>query len=73
MDVTELDELEAFLLKLDQVKAFDIVVQHYMFAVLHKFGFAENFCNWIKIFYNNIFSCVKCKGFWLLILELKIL
>ena len=63
IDIVELDELDGYLLKLDQEKAFDRVAHEYLFAVLEKFGFGEHFCNWIKIFYSNIFSSVKCNGF----------
>ena len=57
------DKLEAFLLKLDQEKAFDQVGLHCFFAVLEKFGFSIKFCKRIRIFYNNVFYAVKYNGF----------
>jgi hypothetical protein len=58
-----MDELECFLLKTDQEKAFARADHKYLFAVLEKYGFGVKFRNWIKIFYANILSSVKCNGF----------
>jgi hypothetical protein len=33
-----------------------------MFEVLKFFNFGENFINWIKLFYNNIQSCINING-----------
>ncbi|CAC5384245.1 unnamed protein product [Mytilus coruscus] len=63
MDLVEMDDIECYLLKLDQEKAFDRAGHEYLFAVLDKFGFGNKFKNWIKIFYTNSFSSVKCSGF----------
>ncbi|CAC5391801.1 unnamed protein product [Mytilus coruscus] len=63
MDLVEMDDIECYLLKLDQEKAFDRAGHEYLFAVLDKFGFGNKFKNLIKIFYTNIFSSVKCNGF----------
>ena len=63
MDLVELDDIEGFLLKLDQEKAFDRAGHEYLFEVLKKFGFGNKFIKWIRIFYTNIFSSVKCNGF----------
>ena len=57
------NNLEGFLLKTDQEKAFDRAGHEYLFAVLEKFGFGLKFRNWVKIFYTSIFSSVKCNGF----------
>lgn len=34
----------------------------YLFKVLEKFGFGENFVNWMRIFYKNMSSSVKYDG-----------
>lgn len=61
--LVEMDELECFLLKTDQEKAFVRADHKYLFAVLEKYGFGVKFRNWIKIFYINILRSVKCNGF----------
>lgn len=63
IDLAESEIIEGYILKVDQYKAFDRVDHNYMFKVLEKFGFGAKFINWIKIFYTEIFSSVKCNGF----------
>lgn len=63
IDVVERDNLEGYLLKFDQEKAFDRVSHEYLLATLEKFGFGNSFINWIRIFYSDICSSVKCNGF----------
>ena len=61
--LVESDELEGYVIKIDQEKAFDRVSHQYIFNVLKKFGFGDVFIKWIMIFYNKINSNVKCNGF----------
>jgi hypothetical protein len=61
--LVESDELEGYVIKIDQEKAFDRVSHQYIFNVLKKFGFGDVFIKWIMIFYNKINSTVKCNGF----------
>lgn len=35
----------------------------YLLAVLKGFGFGDRFVSWVRTFYTDIFSCVKCNGF----------
>ena len=63
IDLIEQDNLEGYLIKVDQQNAFDRIDHKYLFHILEKFGFGENFINWIRIFYTDIFSSVKCNGF----------
>ena len=57
------DNLDLFILKLDQEKAFDRVSHPFLFEVLKHFGFGDNFITWIKAFYFYIRSAVKVNGF----------
>jgi hypothetical protein len=50
------------LLCLDFEKAFDSLNWEFMFNVLKLFGFGEEFCKWIHIFYKNIKSTVAVNG-----------
>lgn len=63
IDMVEDNNSEGYVVSVDQMKAFDRVSHVYLFKVLEKFGFGPNFIKWIKIFYNEIFSAVKCNGF----------
>lgn len=55
-------EDEGYILKLDQMKAFDRVSHEYLFSVLNHMGFGDNFISWIRIFYTDIISATKCNG-----------
>lgn len=63
IDVVEQENIEGYVLKIDQKQAFDRVSHDYLFSLLEKFGFGPNFISWIKIFYSEIFSSVKCNGY----------
>ncbi|CAC5417322.1 unnamed protein product [Mytilus coruscus] len=59
----ENDELEGYIVKIDQEKAFDRESHEYIFKILKQFGFGDVFIKWIEIFYTRINSCVKCNEF----------
>lgn len=63
IDMAERDQLEGYVLKIDQEKAFDRVSHEYLIGTLKNFGFGDSFIKWIKIFYTSICSSVKCNGF----------
>ena len=46
----------------DQEKAFDRLEHSYTQKVLERFGFGQNFQNWIKIMYNEITASVQVNG-----------
>ena len=50
------------LVTLDQEKAFDCVDHAFLMLTLAKFGFGPNFCKWISLFYNSVFSRIICNG-----------
>lgn len=63
INLVEDENIEGYIVKFDQEKAFDRVCHTYLIKVLEKFGFGNRFIDWIKIFYTNIQSSVKCNGF----------
>ena len=62
IDMAERDNLEGYIVRIDQEKAFDRVSHSYLISILRKFGFGDNFIQWINIFYTEIKSSVKCNG-----------
>ncbi|CAC5367732.1 unnamed protein product [Mytilus coruscus] len=63
IELIEKDELEGYIMKIDQEKAFDRVSHKYLLYMLRKYGFGDRFVKWIEIFCNGINSAVKCNGF----------
>ena len=47
----------------DFAPAFDSISHQFLYQVLEKFGFSENFIRWVKILHYNIESCVINKGY----------
>ena len=47
---------------MDFEKAFDSIEWPFLFKCLESFNFGPNFNKWVKIFYNNISSCVGNNG-----------
>ena len=50
------------IISIDQHKAFDKVNWHFMFRVLERMNFGNNFRKWVSILYNNIFSRLLING-----------
>ena len=51
------------LLQLDFEKAFDSVEWPFLFKVLKRFNFGDDFIGWVKLCYTNIFASVGNSGF----------
>ena len=59
INLVEENDEEAIIISLDQDEAFDRVEHNYLFKVLEKFNFPDNFINFIKIIYNDIKSKIQ--------------
>ena len=57
------NQLEACLISLDQMKAFDRVNWDFLFKVLHKMNFGNELIKWIQLLYNRIYAHIKVNGF----------
>ena len=63
IDVINSDGEGAAFIFLDQEKAFDRMSHSFILKTLRRFGFGENFINWIKIIYTDVTSSVKVNGY----------
>ena len=50
------------LLMIEFEKAFDTLEWDFLFQTLEKMNFGQSFINWVKLFYNDIESCVSNNG-----------
>ena len=65
-DVVDLDieyNLPVALLSLDQERAFDRVDWLFLFAILTRMGFGDNFIRWLKLLYTDVRSSVLANGY----------
>lgn len=62
LDMIDKTNETGILVTLDQEKAFDRVDHEFLMCTLSKFGFGPDFCRWVALFYNNVFSRVICNG-----------
>ena len=62
IDYVNLKNIKAAILSLDQSKAFDRVSHDYLFSVLDKLGFGENFISWIRLLYTDARSSIYVNG-----------
>ena len=60
---TEQENIDGVLCAADIEKAFDSVEHSFVFAVLKKFGFGDDFIQWIKTFLFDASSCVMNNSF----------
>ena len=56
--VCDIQKTSGYLLTLDFEKAFDSLNHNFLIAVLKKYGFGEDFVDWIKLFLRDQESCV---------------
>ena len=62
LDMIDLKNESGILVTLDQEKAFDRVDHDFLMRTIRKFDFGSDFCRWVSIFYNSIFSRIICNG-----------
>ena len=60
---TEQENLDGILFAADMEKAFDSLEHNFIYATLKKFGFGEDFIQWIRTLLCNASSCVMNNGF----------
>ena len=59
---TDIHDLPGLLLLIDFEKAFDSLSHEFIMQTLDFFNFGEYFKQWIKVFYDNAFSCILVNG-----------
>ena len=58
----EEENLDGILSAADKEKAFDSVDHNCIFASLKKFGFGDNFIQWVRTIFGNSESCIMNNG-----------
>ena len=58
LEMTDILNMEGYLLTIDIEKAFDSVDHYFLLAILEKYGFKKNFLRWIETLLNNQESCI---------------
>ena len=58
IEITDILNKEGFLVTMDIEKAFDSLDHTFLISVLKKFGFGNNFVNWIETLISKQESCV---------------
>ena len=58
LEITDILNMEGYLLIIDIEKAFDSVDHHFLLAILEKCGYKENFLRWIETLFSNQESCI---------------
>lgn len=63
IDHVNMQDLPGMIFFADFEKAFDSIDHEFMFKCLEKMNFGSSFIKWIKLFYNDVKSCVSNNGF----------
>ena len=58
LKVCDMQKLSGYLLTVDFEKAFDSLNHNFLIAVLKKYGFGDDFIDWVLILFNSQESCV---------------
>ena len=62
MNYTQHKKISGFLLFVDFEKAFDSIELDFMIKCLENFNFWKDILTWVKIWYNDVSSCVINNG-----------
>ena len=62
MDFTEYKKAKGYFLFIDFEKAFDSIEWNFIFKVLETFNFGNELIKWIKLFCNDVYSCIINNG-----------
>ena len=58
LEMTDILNMEGYLLTRDIEKAFDSVDHYFLLAILEKYDFKKDFLRWIETLFNNQESCI---------------
>ena len=62
MDWTINENIPGLMIFVDFQKAFDSIEWDFLFKCTEAFNFGSNFRRWVKLFYNDMQSCIMNKG-----------
>ena len=62
MDWTVNENIPGLMIFIDFQKAFDSIEWDFLFKCIEAFNFGSDFLRWVKLFYNNIQSCIMNNG-----------
>ena len=62
LEITNLEDMEAYITQIDFEKAFDSIEWDFLFKTLTVLNFGENFISWVKTLYTDISACAGNNG-----------
>ena len=62
MDWTANENIPGLMIFIDFQKAFDSIEWDFLFKCIEAFNFGSDFLRWVKLFYNNVQSCIMNNG-----------
>ena len=62
IEITEIENVDGFLVPMDIEKAFDSLDHNFLISTLEKYGFGQNFILWVEILLKDQESCVINPG-----------
>ena len=62
IDYTEMEDIPAIIISIDFEKCFDRIEWSAVYKTMELFNFGNTFINWVKLLYNDIYSCTTNNG-----------
>ena len=62
LELTEIEDIEAYIVQVDFEKAFYSIEWDFLFNALKVLNFGDNFMSWIKTLYTDISACAGKNG-----------